>query len=818
MQSSTPIQISEAVSRTAKMKAKTYDWEDFSDKILNVFETDETSAQYAAASKDDRSAIKDVGGYVMGVFDKSSSRKSEDFAYRTGVSLDADHIEDSIHARRVIKKVRALGYECLVTSTHSHTSASPRLRFIFPLLKPVDDSEKFEALCRLVASKIDIDAFDSTGYQSSRLMFWSSRSKGADFISTRVKGSWLDVDNLLKEYGQGDAWKDRLIWPRSYAENEQAVLRSHADKAGNPLEKPGIIGLFNQCYDIPDAIDKFLSDVYTPTVGNRYTYAQGSSSNGAVVYDEGLFLYSHHESDPCRGRSVNAWDMVRLHKFGHMDQRAKSDTPIGSMPSSIAMRDWAKTLDEFSQFAVSSAADDFRHIAESSSEENVLDVDRWVYMTHSDTFFDLRTGTEYARASLNTAFGRFTPDVNVSRTGRILNNPKEVTTCELLTNYLRCKVVKEAMYYPQAKSGVFEFEGEFYANSFIESSVPESDPNWAATGIREVMLEYIHGLVNDVDAAMLLQFLAHNVQFPGMKIAWCPIIKGIPGDGKTTLAMILAAAMGRKHVKVISTQEVSSQFNEWAHGSCLGVMEEIRISGHNRHDVMNTLKPLITNDVISVIGKGKKGLNVLNTQNYIAFTNHEDALAIDHTDRRWYPMFTHYNHKDDLMAAGRTDDYFSHVYATISKRIAAIRGWLLSVDLSSFNRHKAPETTQNKHVMILNSLSYGTRAVLNAIELGGMGVCEEVISTQHLNDLIAEIEGKKIQTQALAKALSECGYEKYEYTAHSRTRFNGRRTFIYVKTRDLTGRVTRTDFTRDEVFDKLDETMSSDFDEVSAKQ
>ena len=55
-----------------------------------------------------------------------------------------------------------------------------------------------------------------------------------------------------------------------------------------------------------------------------------------MVYDD-KFLYSHHATDPAAGRLVNAFDLVRIHRFGHLDDEAKQDTPTPALPSYKAM-------------------------------------------------------------------------------------------------------------------------------------------------------------------------------------------------------------------------------------------------------------------------------------------------------------------------------------------------------------------------------------------------------------------------------------------------------------------------------------------------
>lgn len=118
----------------------------------------------------------------------------------------------------------------------------------------------------------------------------------------------------------------------------EAIEKRRLAKQEDPTTKRGVVGAFCRTYGIPQAMDSFLPGVYEATaVPGRYTYTGGSTAGGAVVYDGELFLYSHHATDPCSGLLVNAWDLVRLHKFGSMDDEAKEGTPPVKLPSYVAM-------------------------------------------------------------------------------------------------------------------------------------------------------------------------------------------------------------------------------------------------------------------------------------------------------------------------------------------------------------------------------------------------------------------------------------------------------------------------------------------------
>lgn len=115
--------------------------------------------------------------------------------------------------------------------------------------------------------------------------------------------------------------------------------RGWAAKQGDPEAKKGVVGAFCRIYDIEHAMAAFLPGIYEPvdTMPGRFTFTGGSTTGGAVLYDNGKFLYSHHATDPCGGRLVNAFDLVRIHRFGDLDNEAAPGTPVNRLPSYAAM-------------------------------------------------------------------------------------------------------------------------------------------------------------------------------------------------------------------------------------------------------------------------------------------------------------------------------------------------------------------------------------------------------------------------------------------------------------------------------------------------
>ena len=304
--------------------------DEFIERISHTIRTAETVEQYMKMTKAKQDAIKDVGGYVAGRL-KGGRRKKDSVEYRTMIVEDMDHAVPG-----VIEQIEMLyNYRCLIYSTHKHTPENPRYRLAIPLSRPVSPDE-YVAIARKVAEDIGIEMFDDTTYEPSRLMYWPSTSADGEFIFRDIEGEPLNPDDVLSRYKD---WRDSSEWPVS--SRQQNIVQREMRKQVDPLTKDGVIGAFCRTYTIEDAIAAFLSDVYQPSaMPGRYDYIPADSQAGVVIY-EGKFAYSHHATDPACGRLMNAFDMVRIHRFGEMDEKAAEDTEAAKLPSFSAMSEFA---------------------------------------------------------------------------------------------------------------------------------------------------------------------------------------------------------------------------------------------------------------------------------------------------------------------------------------------------------------------------------------------------------------------------------------------------------------------------------------------
>lgn len=288
-----------------KWSNKTASWEGYLlSRIETPTVTTESTAEYAKMSKAERDQIKDRGGFVAGHL-RDNRRLVDHVVCRSMLVYDMDFITYE-YLKQMSFPVCSAWY-----TTHSHTPEHPRARLIIPLSRDVTPDE-FVAVARLEAEILGIlTMIDPCSFRLNQLMYWPTVSSDGEFLSGHCDGPLLDPDEILSDFPY---WKDLSLLPTT---PKESIIQKQVSKQADPLEKSGVVGAFNRTYyPIQTVIETFLSDVYAAsTVTGRYDFIAGESTAGVVIYED-KFAYSHHATDPASGKLCNAFDLVRLHKFG----------------------------------------------------------------------------------------------------------------------------------------------------------------------------------------------------------------------------------------------------------------------------------------------------------------------------------------------------------------------------------------------------------------------------------------------------------------------------------------------------------------------
>lgn len=596
----------------------------------------------------------------------------------------------------------------------------------------------------------------------------------------------------------------------------------------DPRLKSGLIGAFCREYDISRVIDEILPDEFVKVTDRRVTWLNGGGSpEGAFITPCGNYLANTHNTDGLDNRATNAWDLVRHYKFGHLDDglSAFEKLSVMDLPSQAAMYDWAKTLGlqvEGAALTPVSRLDELRGLVAGAADfetlrdavcaeiKGVRDIDPisreilanavkakalelgsririsdardlikpsrtalaeivelpawaqcWCFVTQDDAFFNWETKQEVSMLGFNAMFNR---EIGGEE------NPSAAWTA---LNTLGIPVVDRRAYVPWL-GPLFEMSGKFCVNTFRPDSAPVVVPDSGSRAV-ELIKSHIEMLL-DGEAKRFIQWLAYNVQNPGRKIRWAYLIKGIQGDGKSLLGTVLGLAMGQENIILISPKVLGTDFNHWAEGHCVGVLEEVRLAGHNRHDILNAIKPNITNDHVPIHRKGVDEYNILNTTNYIAFTNHADALPVEMDDRRYAIVFTPFDSREQLLARVG-EGYFDELHDAIYAEPGEIRSWLLGVDLTGFDPNGSAPMTADKMSMVEMNKSDEELLAEEVIREGAVGVTSEVVSSGHLTAAMRAKSDDYLKTSSVNRLLIKLGFTQ----KGSVVKWNGKTCRIWTK-------------------------------------
>lgn len=645
-------------------------------------------------------------------------------------------------------------------------------------------------------------------------------------------------------------------------------------KLVDPSQKAGLIGAFHRTYT-PDQVLTEMLEGFEQVTDRRWTWhGGGGTPEGVWVHQDEMHIGSSHNTWPLDG-IANLWDVVRVFKFGHLDDApASSDAfeqlnaatiPVGARPSDLAMLDWAGKLPELVAAVreeratemdrlkqlIAEAADailletvvaaEIAHTELSMVEREMLAValqarikdvsgvkiqisqarrlvapasnrtaaedapewaKHWVWVAEADGFMNTGTKQVISERSYNAKFDRFMGPW-ADEEGRA---PR---ASEIALNAWDTKAVDRAMYLPNTDL-FFSLDGAKYINLYrpdLSPAVPEKISKAGQRAI-EIVEEHAAILVPDErERRLLLDYLAYCVQHPGAKIRWAVLLKGIPGDGKTAFATLLAHVMGHPNVRTLSSATLEgSDFSSWAAGQCVVTVEEVKLHGHNRHDVYNKLKPFISNDTVEVHPKGRDPYNVPNTSNYFLLTNFDDALPVDDNDRRIFFLRSIFATKEHLFRAikERTGldhgDYFDRLFdQAIKTQAGALRKWLLERELSpEFRADGRAPVTAARELAVDLSLAEDEIAVIEQLREGGTGVYPALVSVGHLVEGVRRRhDGMEVRTRRVSSILAGQGFSPFK-----RLQWRGRDCRVYY--RDGYDNMALTpDFMRDEL-DRLE--------------
>lgn len=392
------------------------------------------------------------------------------------------------------------------------------------------------------------------------------------------------------------------------------------------------------------------------------------------------------------------------------------------------------------------------------------------FVSMTDSFYDRVVGRTFSPGALDRFFSRYFKGGDEDRPG---NRPQDY-----LLNVANIPTVHDYRYSPaHADDPFFEESNVRYVNTY-HKTYPAPDPTTAEEA-GKVLLEHLCNLISEPEyRATVMDFFAYHVQCPGQKIRWALLLQGAQGCGKTLLADMLEGVLGREHVRRVDNTALNDKFTDWVKDHQVVVLDEaVAGNHHDKADLLNKLKPFISNDRIPVRGFKEKGTQVPNVSNYIFLTNYQNSVSVSEDDRRYFVVFSALQDKAQVAKLG--PNYFTRIADTFKGNPAGMRSFLMNWKIRGRDKFDpdghAPMTKYLTAMSEASSspLMSAVRAALNDPDQHPL-VQVDVLAAPALRGVVELDNVGNFTDQGLANILRELGY-----VSVGRHRINGHKQALW---------------------------------------
>lgn len=384
-------------------------------------------------------------------------------------------------------------------------------------------------------------------------------------------------------------------------------------------------------------------------------------------------------------------------------------------------------------------------------------VEPWVYIEETCQFAHIDLNYAIKREAFNAKYDRL-PEVQASEKGAATY---ALTDCNMPT-------VVNRIFWPGADVFV-DYNGKEMLNTYRRQGAEPCDSlSEAGQQAIDRLLEHIRFTLKDPrEQQILLDWMAYCYQNPGKRVNWALLLQGAQGTGKTYFSALLQTLMGDL-VTNLDPTAIAGRFTGWAHGSLVVVVEEIRISGTNKYEVMDRIKPFISNSTIQIEEKGEDHRTIPNFTSYFLLTNHKDALPLTVGDRRYCVLFSRIQSEDQLhRELGGIDEaaqYFDRLFDDLGEHADAMAHFFTHYQVSDNFKPKgrAPDTLAKRQMTDV-SMSPERAMVEDAISRHQCEIInDQIVDVTWLNEL-CDSEGEAMpKTRTIGAILLELGYEPIE--------------------------------------------------------
>lgn len=224
---------------------------------------------------------------------------------------------DTAVPQDVPRRVDALGWDAVTYTTASHTEDAPRLRVVALISRPVTPDE-YKRLFRWAGTALGVE-LDPSAAAGAHRFFLPHIAPGSEaeilgLQSWRSHGEPIDVEPIVAEEPQ----------PQKPA--DQGPKADAPARRRDPLALPGVAGAFNRAYTLGEAIEAF--DLPYRPLGHGFIHKDSTQSQPGLtpINEERTLWFDHAGSSPTHGQTMSVFDIVAEWQYG-LQSEGTSDDP-----------------------------------------------------------------------------------------------------------------------------------------------------------------------------------------------------------------------------------------------------------------------------------------------------------------------------------------------------------------------------------------------------------------------------------------------------------------------------------------------------------
>jgi len=396
----------------------------------------------------------------------------------------------------------------------------------------------------------------------------------------------------------------------------------------------------------------------------------------------------------------------------------------------------------------------------------------WVFVAGENIMFNLVTKEILTRDPFNGRFNRAAGDHDAI--GSTDLGVAKLSAYDAATQVFCVPMPYKLRYHP-GEAVLFEEDALLYANSYRAPMISAS-PYKGRQGVKSLLRLIADLLPDKYHQDLVLDFMAHSIRYPGRKLRYALLIKGSEEEGKSLLGAVVGKLVGKGNYSIVGTDQLLERFNSWSHGRCFAVVEEIKLPGKEAHEVLNKMKPVISNEEVPIRRMHHDATTEMNYCNLYLTTNYEDCLPLEDDNTRFCVLFTRFSTNGQVKqwrearVAKEGFDYVKKLWTHIHEHPHQFLEFFQQYE---FSEHYEPEArapwTKFKSIMADDAKTDERRLLEDLLEDGTTpGVTNEIFIWRAFKDVMDQHGvGLNLKGKAVAGFLKPLGFIRASDTRYS---------------------------------------------------